>query len=290
MDTRLVTTFLTVARTGSLTAAAAELGYVQSTITAQLRALESELGVRLLDRSARGAVLTEAGRRLLPAAALTLEAVNGLRATAAAGTEPSGDVRVIAAESVCGSRIPAVVARLRRSHPAVRMVLTPGGTPGAIRALQTGEADLALVVEPKIDRRGLQALPLQPEPVLAVAAPDHPAVGRAAHWRDLAEIDVLLLEEGCAYSDAASALLAEIPKRQREPMRFGSIETVRQCAVAGLGVAVLPASILREEIARGTLVDLGLPGLPPYVVHLVRSRSRSLTAAAEVVWRALAGS
>ena len=220
----------------------------------------------------------------------TLEAVNELRATAAAGTEPRGDVRVIAAESVCGSRIPAVVARLRRSHPAVRMVLTPSGTPGAIRALQAGEADLALVVEPKIDRRGLQTLPLQPEPVLAVAAPDHPAVGRSAHWRDLAEIDVLLLEEGCFYGDAAASLLAEVLERQREPMRFGSVEAVRQCAVAGLGVAVLPTSTIREEIAHGALVDLGLPGLPRYVVHLVRSRGPSLTAAGEVVWRALAGS
>ena len=85
MDTALLKTFVTVARARSFTAAARELGYVQSTVTGHIQALEQRLGSRLFDRLPAGAVLTAAGERLMPSAEQMLALESRMRAEVPAG-------------------------------------------------------------------------------------------------------------------------------------------------------------------------------------------------------------
>jgi DNA-binding transcriptional LysR family regulator len=128
VDTELLRTFVAVVECRSFTAAARELGYVQSTVTGHVQTLERRLGARLLDRLPTGAVPTEAGLRLLPYA----EQLLGLRArmgdeVPAAG-RAAGTVRLIAPELFATLRLPALVAAVRAAAPAIRLTLTPGGT------------------------------------------------------------------------------------------------------------------------------------------------------------------
>ncbi|MFI9740844.1 LysR family transcriptional regulator, partial [Nocardia sp. NPDC052278] len=127
MDTRVLATFVALARTGSFTATAVELHLAQSTVTAHIKALEAELGLRLLDRLPVGATLTDAGRRTLEKASLVLDAEAALRADPDVRGPIEGTVGIVAPESLCGHLLPAVIAALQRRHPGVEVTLSPAG-------------------------------------------------------------------------------------------------------------------------------------------------------------------
>ncbi|SFD62111.1 LysR family transcriptional regulator [Streptomyces aidingensis] len=315
MDTRLLRTFLTLARTENFTGAAAELHLAQSTVTVQLRALERELGVRLVDRLPRGARLTSAGRRLLAEAEGVLEAEARLRAVAAEaageggqGGAVAGRVVLAAGETLCSARLPGVVAALRRTHPGVELHLYPAGTAAAVEGLRAGRLDLALLLEETADLpgapaggapgAGLAAELIGHEPLALVGAPDHPlaAAGRGrkagadeaggaggAGWAELAAEDFFLHEQGCSYSDRLARELLAVPGARPRLTRFGSIEAARSCVAAGLGLTVLPRVCVAGALRAGTLAEIAGPPLPDVPVQLVRHARRWASPAVRTV-------
>lgn len=286
MDTRLLRTFAALARTGNFTTAAAELHLAQSTVTVQIRSLERELGTRLFDRLPTGALLTSTGRRLLEEAEAVLDAEARLRATAAAGNGDSaveGQVTVGAGESLCASRVPGVIASLRRSHPGIDVHLRPVGTAGAVEGLRAGLIDIALLLEPEVNLAELVARPIAREPLVYLAAPDHPLAGRSAGWDELAAESFFVHEEGCSYSDHLVRTLLSLPGSQPRLTRFGSIEAARSCVAAGLGLTLLPRATVERQLRDGILAVVDGPQIPPVPVQLTRHRRRWSAPAARVV-------
>lgn len=284
MDTQLLRTFTTLARSGSFTAAARELGYVQSTVTAQLQALERHLGARLLDRLPRGAVPTEAGARLLPYAQRLLDLEAGLvAAVCAPAGEPAGRVRLVAPESLCAYRLPGLLADLRARAPGIHLGLAPAGSAQALDAVRAGTAEAALLLEPALTATDLLVEPLGPEELTMLRAPTAAADGPAPTWEELAGSEVLLLEEGCSYSDEVAHRLRASGQPDSRRTRFGSIEAVKHCVAAGMGWTVLPAVTAEAELGAGTLAAVSgpLPDVP--VVHLVTHPDRTLTPATRLV-------
>src|SRR5262245_21837871 len=126
MDLRQFTTFRTLARTLSFTRTAAELNYVQSNVSAQIRALESELGVRLFDRLGRRVVLTDAGCRLLDYADRVLALVQEAHTIVATTDEVAGTVIMSAPESLCAYRLPPLLHEVRTRFPRLQVTFRPG--------------------------------------------------------------------------------------------------------------------------------------------------------------------
>ncbi|GAA2495133.1 LysR family transcriptional regulator [Streptomyces thermolineatus] len=285
MDTRLLRTFVTLARTGSFTAAAAELHLAQSTVTVQVRTLEKELGVRLFDRLPRGALVTEAGRRLLAEAEEVLEAESRLRAAAAEGGPVRGRVVVGAGETLCSTRLPGVVAALRRTHPDVDVSLHPAGTSAAVEGLRSGRLDLALLLEEQAAFAGITAERIAHEPLVLVCAAGHPLAGRErpAGWEELARESFFLHEQGCSYSDRFAHELLAVTDGRTRLTRFGSIEAARACVAAGLGLTVLPRATVEEGLRAGRLAVVPGPPVPDVPVQLARHRRRLLSPAARAV-------
>lgn len=292
MDTRLLRTFATVARTGNLTAAAEHLHLVQSTVTAQVQALEKELGLRLLDRLPRGVVLTGAGREVLAQAEAVLEAESRLRAVAAsaggAGGRVTGRVVLAAGETLVSARLPGVIAALRRSHPGIEVDLRTMGTATAVAALRTGELDLALLLEDEAAFRDVACTPLAREPLVLVCSPDHPAArgaaGSPAGWADLAREDYFLHEQGCSYSDRfIERLLTAAEGAPPRITRFGSLEAARSCVAAGLGLSLLAHANVSDALAAGRLAQVPGPHFPDVTVQLARHRRRWLSPAASAL-------
>lgn len=285
MDTGLLRTFLAVARTENFTAAAAELHLSQSTVTAHVKTLERELGARLFDRMPRGARLTAAGGRALERAVGLLEAEARLRAAAAGDALPSGTVAVGAGDTLCSAPVPRVIASLRRSHPGIDVHLFPVGTADAVRDLRRGRLDLALLLEDGEGPAALLSEPLAREPLVLIAAPDHPlaAAGAPVTWDDLVRVPFFLHEEGCSYSDRVARELQERPGARPRLTRLGSSEAARACVAAGLGVGVLPRTAARDALAAGTLAALDGPPVPDVPVRLVRHRARWASPAVRAV-------
>ncbi|MFF7725258.1 LysR family transcriptional regulator [Streptomyces sp. NPDC008001] len=284
MDTRLLRTFLALARTGSFTAAAAELHLAQSTVTVQIRALEKELGTQLFDRLPRGATVTEAGRRLLEEAEAVLDAEARLRA-AAAGGPPAGRVAVGAGETLCSARLPGVIAALRRSHPGVEVDLEPAGTAAAVEGLRTGRLDIALLLEEEVSFPGIVAEPLAREPLVLLCAPGHPFAHRnePVTWEELARETFFLHEQGCSYSDRLAHRLLSVPGARIRLTRFGSIEAARSCVAAGLGLTLLPRATVEDALREGRLAVVGGPPFPDVPVSVARHGRRWVSPAARAV-------
>jgi DNA-binding transcriptional LysR family regulator len=196
---------------------------------------------------------------------------------------PAGTVRLTAPESLCASRLPALVAAVRAAAPAVRLALTPGGTSAALDAVRRTNSDIALVLEPVLTVADLHLDAVGTEDVVLLAAPDPDRPAAPVTWPDLAARDTLLLEEGCSYSDDTARRLLAAGQPAARRTRFGSIEAVKRCVGAGLGWTVLPAVTAAAELRAGTLVVLAGPPLPACTVHVATHPGRSMGPATRVV-------
>ncbi|SCF21466.1 DNA-binding transcriptional regulator, LysR family [Micromonospora viridifaciens] len=284
METDLLRTFTTVAHTGNFTATARELGYVQSTVTGHVQALERHLGTRLFDRLPSGAVLTDAGTRLLAYATQLLDLEDRLAAEVPAqDDQPYGRVRLMAPESLCAYRLPAALGELRLLAPRLRLSLAPGGTAEALQFVRAGTTEAALLLEPEMSAGDLQLEPLGVEGLTVVAGPDLDLPAGTLTWAQLAEHDVLLLEDGCSYSDQVARSLFAVGQPDFRRVRFGSIEAVKRCVAAGLGWAVLPTAAVDAELRAGALVAVPGPLPTAPTVHLVTHPDRALGVGVKVV-------
>lgn len=287
MDTALCKTFLAVARCKSFSGAAIELHVVQSTVTSRVQALESQLGVRLLDRLPGGARLTDDGERLAEYAQDLLDAENRLIASVAADATPSGDVFLGAPESVCAYRLPAVIADLARSYPGIAVHLSPTGTAETFNKLLSKELHLGLVLDDRPVSTHLTAIDLGREVISLVASAQNAATTDGQTLHELAAHPFFLLEEGCSYSDSFLAEVTQLRGSRPQVTRFGSIEAVRACVLAGLGLSVLPDIAIAADPRSNRLVPLADHQRPGSPLRIVADSRRSRSPASEAVVAAI---
>jgi DNA-binding transcriptional LysR family regulator len=142
LDWALVQSFLAVAETGTLSAAARQLGASQPTLGRQIKAIEQQLGEELFVRQARGLALTEAGERLVPAARDVRDAINRISIIAAGQQQSlSGTVRITASELVSHTHLPSILADIRSAEPQIELELVPSDS---TENLLFREADIAI--------------------------------------------------------------------------------------------------------------------------------------------------
>ncbi|MER7163466.1 LysR family transcriptional regulator substrate-binding protein, partial [Streptomyces lydicus] len=200
----------------------------------------------------------------------------------------AGEVVVGAGDSLCSSRLPEVIAALRRDHPRLDVHLHAADTVGAVDGLRTGRLDLALLLEPEVDERDLLARRITSEPLVYVAAAGHRLAGRSADWDELARESFFVHEEGCSYSDRLVRALQEVPGVRPRITRFGSIDAARSCVAAGLGLTLLPRVTVERQLAEGRLTVVDGPSAEPVPIQLARHRRRWVSPGARVVAEELA--
>lgn len=272
MELRHLAAFDAVVRTGSVTRAAVDLNYVQSSVTAQIQALEADLGVRLFDRIGRRLALTEAGRQLAPIAQRMLALMDEARDAVTQPASPRGTVTISAPESVCTYRLPALMQRCRANFPDVRLVFRPLPAQELVPCVRAGKVDVAFVPDERKQIADLRVEPLVTERLAILVAPGHRLAASAMVGpRDFTDETMLLTESGCPYRSRFLALLGEAGVSPHTLFEFGSVETIKQCTLAGMGVAVLPAMAVARELADGRLVALPWQG-------------PALTMATQLVW------
>ncbi|MFC9927069.1 LysR family transcriptional regulator [Streptomyces sp. NPDC127190] len=263
MELRLLVTFEKVATVLSFTRAAAELSYAQSSVTSQVRALESSLGVELFDRLGGRIRLTEAGERLLPYARRIIELAAEARAAVAEPEEPEGTLTVGTMESLTSYRLPPLLEYFHHRHPRVRLALRTTIGDETRQALRQGTYDVGFLMEEETVHPGLEALVLTEETLALVAAPGHARAGSSVTTAELAGERLLATEPGCAYRDLFERELAAVGPV--EFMEFGTIEATKRAVATGLGIALLPEVTVAAELAGGSLVRLGWE--PPFTLR-----------------------
>lgn len=252
--------FLAVIDAGGVTHAAKRLHRVQSNVTARIRKLEQDLGQPLFRRAGRRLQLTPAGeqlqdyaRRLLTLAA---EARDALQDAA-----PRGLLRLGSMESTAAVRLPAPLAEFHRRHPAVQVELSTGSPREMVGRIEAGALDAALMAEAfggdgddALAR--LASLPLFDEELVLVTAVSHPPVRRPA---DLRQRSLLVFHPGCPYRQRLEAWLASGGVAAERMVELGSYHVALGCVAAGMGVALMPRSVLAGVSEAG----VRLHRLPP---------------------------
>jgi DNA-binding transcriptional LysR family regulator len=259
MELRQLATFQSIAQTGSFTRAAERLGYVQSNVTAHIQGLEEELGVVLFDRLGRQIQLTESGRRLLKYAdqmlALAAEARD------AVSDKVSGEVLISAPETLCAHRLPTLLRRIRNELPGIHVVFRPLPSNELRQHVSNGTIDVALTLEQPRTGLGLNVEVMATEEVVVVAPPDH-ALTRASAVgpQDMDGEIMLQTEAGCPYRVVFEQALQEVGANPRETLEFSSVEAIKQCVMAGMGLAVLPKVTITRELRSRELAMLAWQG------------------------------
>ena len=260
MDVRTLSTFSIAARTLSFTNAAATLGCAQSSVTAQMKSLEEDLGSALFNRVGNRLELTEPGQRFLIYAerilALTVEAKAAIN-----DGEESGTVRFTAPESICTYLLPPLLMSFKAAFPRVRVQFLPGYVRDFKRHVLEGAADLAFVLEEPFPSKVLAVEKLRDEQILIVAAPGHRLAGAAGvSAQDIMGEEVLLKALGCSYRNQFERQLIAAGAHPGAFLEFQGVETIKRCVEVGLGIAPLPRMAVEAELREGRLVRLPWEG------------------------------
>jgi LysR family transcriptional regulator, low CO2-responsive transcriptional regulator len=259
IDSRQIRAFASLARTGSFTLAAKELHLTQSAISHSMKALEREVGCRVLDKLGKKVVLTEAGEALL----VHVERILGEMALARAELDQLGKwgqsrLRLGASSTACQHILPTVLREFRESFPQCVISIEPGDTPEMIAALRDRRIDLAVNLEPRRDEP-LAFRPLFTDELSFLLSPLHQWAREGRVERSQIAKQHYILYGKRSYT----AEMIEEYFRQEEIVLYssidlGSMEAIKELVKLGLGISILATWTCRKEIEERSLVSLPL--------------------------------
>jgi DNA-binding transcriptional LysR family regulator len=257
MEIRQLKSFQTVANLTSFNKAAAQLHYAQSSVSAQVQALEEELDVQLFDRLGKKVQLTETGAQLLQYANKILALMDEAQSEVAQNQRPRGALCIRIPESFGVYRLPPIIKDFHACFPEVRLQFTTCAHEGLEKDLRKGVTDLAFLLAESMTAADLIAETLGFESVVLVSSPNHPlARKRTVHTRDLAGETILLSKVDCSYRRVFERILAQEEVKEFHELEFWSVESLKRSVMAGVGVTILPEIAAAAEVAQKKLVIL----------------------------------
>ncbi|BAE49393.1 hydrogen peroxide-inducible genes activator [Paramagnetospirillum magneticum] len=233
--------------------AAEECFATQSTLSAGLQELESLLGATLVERTKRKVLMTPLGEEVVTRARDLLRAAEDIADLARAGGKPlSMRLRLGVIPTIAPFLLPRALARLRTLYPDLKLALREDLTARLLDRLASGELDAAVLALP-YEASEMEMVALATDPFVLVCPPGHPLAARdAVTGGDLAEAELLLLEEGhCLRDHALAACSLPAPKRG-EGVLGTSLGTLVQMVASGMGVTLLPMLAVDAGILAGT--------------------------------------
>ncbi len=282
IPTRRLVAFLAVLEHGGVSRAAERLGVRQPTVSGLIRSLERDIGTDLFVPARRTAAAdgrghgARAARR--PRCCAAVEEAG--EAVARADRDARRHLSIAAGEALATHVLPPAVAQLRERLPGLTVEFVVGDEARVVEALRSGEVDAALLTD-RTEARDLEMHDYAPGRLVLVAAPTHRLVGRPRiAWRDLARETLVVRDAGTVNRREVEQMLTAAGVAPRARLVASSLEAVKRCAEAGLGVTVVPNIAVERELAEGLLVELALdaPGLD---YRFILATRRGETAAAD---------
>ena len=266
-----LSSFLAVAREGSVSAAAQKLFVTQPSISAAVSALSRELGVDLTERVGRGVGLTAAGQAFRPYAADVLGLVEqGRQAAREAADLSMRSLRLVAVATAAEYVVPALLRSFAELHPEIHLSLEVANRATVFERVLEHEVDVAIAGRPPEDARIAGYAFLRNELAL-IAAPDDDLIDTAAVApRELADRVWLQREPGSGTRQLRAEFFAEHDLRP-QTLTLGSNGAIKEAVRLGLGVSLQSRVAVEQELASGTLAELkvrgGLPEREWYSLH-----------------------
>ncbi len=283
---RQLRVFQSVAQHRSFTRAGDQIGLTQPAVSRCVTELEQHLGIKLLDRTTREVVLTEAGRSLAVRLARVLEDLDTmLLDVRGLATQRQGRVRVASSPTLSANLLPECIARCRQEHPGLELLLLDRMQHDALASVLSGEVDFGVVIEPEPGRSDeLHAEPILSEPFCLVCPPTHRlARQRSVRWAALGGESLVLLDHASGSRRLIDEALRQHGVQAPVAQEVGHVTTIFRMLDAGLGISVVPTLALPPAGLQGLEVRPLTPRVERAIV-LVRRANRALAPVAELAW------
>ncbi len=239
MDLADLHIFRSVVHAGGVTRAAEKLNRVQSNVTTRVRQLETELGVELFIRGGKRLHLSSAGKLLLNYADRLIDLAQEAR-EAVHDVTPRGLLRLGTPESTAAMRLPVPMNEYLSRYPDVSLELRTGNARQVAADVLAGELDAALATEPFADAP-FEKVAIYEEELVIIAAADHPPIKSP---RDAKRQTVLAFESGCSYRQRLEEWFAHHGEMPGRIFEITSYHAMLGCVVAGMGISLMPRSVL----------------------------------------------
>ncbi|WP_368748877.1 LysR family transcriptional regulator [Klebsiella aerogenes] len=281
---RQLKVFVTVARARSFSRAGEIIGLSQSAVSHSVKELEHQTGVRLLDRTTREVVLTEAGHQLAGKLERLLDELHvTLREAGRVGQQLTGTVRVAASQTISAHLIPQCIAHSNRRYPDIDFVLHDRPQQWVLESIRQGEVDFGIVIDPGT-AADLQCESVLAEPFLLLCREDHRFSRQlSANWQELQGERLVLQDYASGSRPLIDAALARFAIKADIVQEIGHPATLFPMVESGIGISVLPALAL--PLPQGS--RLQVKRLTPVVerqLMLAQRKNRSLSTAAQALW------
>lgn len=241
--------FKTVAKHESISAAAKELNYVQSNVTARIKKLETVLHTKLFHRHKRGMTLTPEGKKLLEYTNDIFAIVNKIEKSLQNPDIPTGKLEIGTVETVI--QLPAILATYNKKYTDVDLSLVSGVTNELIDEVLNNRLDGAFITG-SVDHPQLTQYDVFQEELVLLTANEYTL-------EDLESLPFLVFNKGCGYRIKLEEWLRDTDKLPVKMMEFGTLETILGSVVSGLGVTIVPKSTANNLLKKGLVKAYLLP-------------------------------
>ncbi|MEH6942596.1 LysR family transcriptional regulator [Bacillus sp. JJ722] len=251
MDFSSLVVFKTVAKEGSISKAAKSLQYVQSNVTTKIKALEEELETVLFHRHSRGVTLTSSGQTLLNYAEQIHFLIDEAKKAVRNYDVPQGSISIGSMETTAAVRLPRILTSYSCQYPNVEILLETDTTAQLIESVLSYELEGAFIGG-NVQHPDLLTIPYLEEELVLISANHCEVI-------DYKNTKLLVFRNGCTYRTKLEKWCHDYGVVSSRIMEFGSLEAIIGCVSAGMGISLVPHSVVSNKLDAGELRGIHLP-------------------------------
>lgn len=258
MEIRNLTTFIQVAERHSFTHAAEALGYTQSTVSAQIKQLETELDTQLFERVRHNVQLTERGQHLLKYARMILNLVDEMN-LGTDGDDCAGLVRFAMAPSICNVMMGKTFMRFHEMYPNISVTILEGNTDDMLSMLDHNDVDLIFTVDRHVYNREYKVVSEKKVEMCFVAGKTLDLGGKSDFTiKELVEYPFVLTEKELSYRKMFDERLAAMSLEVKPMVEIGNTNLLLELIELGAGVSFLPRYVTEKAVDEGRIIRLNV--------------------------------
>ena len=283
MEIRNLMTFVQVAELNSFTKAAQALDYSQSTVSFQIKQLETELGCLLFERINHTLILTDKGRELLEYAHKVAHLTNEFHQSIHRDGVVTGFVHVLTPDSICEAMLLENYKDFYTRYPGIRLKFSTADTENMFRILDRNEADAMLTLDSRVYQKDYIIAKESQVATHFVVGSDSPLAKRSAiSLQELVNAPFILTEQGMGYRGALDKRLAKMSLAIQPVLEIGRTDIITTLLEEGNAVSFLPDFITRRKVEEGTLTYLNVPEMDMDIwQQLIYHRNKWISGALE---------
>ena len=248
--------FVEVTRHGRFRQAAEELYLTQSSLSARIQKLETDLNVVLFHRTARGVKLTESGRLFLPFAIRALTTISQAKETLTAAEQlKGGNLKIGTARTVGAYVLPLILEQFHKQYPEIDINIRTGRSSEVLQMVVNEEVSIGLARDLK--HPDILTFPLYEEEVVVVTHPEHPyAKNKEVSIPDIAREPLILYDRESSFFHLIDSICKEANIHPNVAMELDSVEATKRMIVRGLGISLLPMNSVSLEVKENKLAQI----------------------------------